>query len=60
MKPPPFRYSRPESVAQALALLDQDARVLAGGQSLVPLLNMRLAAPEHLVEELVAALWGAS
>jgi aerobic carbon-monoxide dehydrogenase medium subunit len=50
VKPPPFRYSRPESVAEALALLDADAKVLAGGQSLVPLLNMRLAAPEHLVD----------
>ena len=50
MKPRPFRYSRPESVAAALALLDPEAKVLAGGQSLVPLLSMRLAAPEHLVD----------
>lgn len=50
MKPPPFRYSRPESVTDALGLLDDDAKVLAGGQSLVPLLNMRLAAPEHVVD----------
>ena len=50
MKPPPFRYSRPESVTDALGLLDDEAKVLAGGQSLVPLLNMRLAAPEHLVD----------
>jgi len=50
VKPPPFRYSRPESVTEALALLDDEAKVLAGGQSLVPLLNMRLAAPEHLVD----------
>ena len=50
MKPSPFRYSRPESVADALALLDMEAKVLAGGQSLVPLLSMRLAAPEHLVD----------
>jgi carbon-monoxide dehydrogenase medium subunit len=50
VKPPPFRYSRPASVTEALALLDDEAKVLAGGQSLVPLLNMRLAAPEHLVD----------
>jgi aerobic carbon-monoxide dehydrogenase medium subunit len=50
VKPPPFRYSRPESVTEALALLDDEAKVLAGGQSLVPLLNMRLAAPEHVVD----------
>ncbi len=50
MKPSPFRYSRPESVADALALLEMEAKVLAGGQSLVPLLSMRLAAPEHLVD----------
>lgn len=50
MKPSPFRYSRPESVTEALGLLDDEAKVLAGGQSLVPLLNFRLAAPEHLVD----------
>jgi aerobic carbon-monoxide dehydrogenase medium subunit len=54
VKPRPFRYSRPESVAEALALLDPaadaEAKVLAGGQSLVPLLSLRLAAPEHLVD----------
>ncbi len=53
MKPPPFGYSRPESVAEAVAALaaaGPEAKVLAGGQSLVPLLNMRLATPEHLVD----------
>lgn len=53
MKPPPFGYSRPESVAQAVADLAEhgpDAKVLAGGQSLLPLLNMRLATPAHLVD----------
>jgi len=50
VKPSPFRYSRPESVTEALVLLDDEAKVLAGGQSLIPLLNMRLAAPEHLVD----------
>lgn len=53
MKPPPFDYSRPESVRDALATLDElgpDGKVLAGGQSLVPLLSMRLGAPHHLVD----------
>lgn len=53
MKPPPFAYSRPESLPEALDLLAQsgaDGKVLAGGQSLVPLLSMRLAAPGHLVD----------
>lgn len=50
VKPSPFRYSRPESVTEALGLLVDEAKVLAGGQSLVPLLNFRLAAPEHLVD----------
>ncbi len=53
MKPPPFGYSRPGSPAEALAdlaVLGPEAKVLAGGQSLVPLLSMRLAAPSHLVD----------
>ena len=53
MKPPQFGYSRPLSVAEALADLAAaapDGKVLAGGQSLLPLLNMRLAAPAHLVD----------
>jgi carbon-monoxide dehydrogenase medium subunit len=53
MKPPPFGYSAPETVAEALAELGrvaEDGKVLAGGQSLVPILNMRLAAPAHLVD----------
>jgi aerobic carbon-monoxide dehydrogenase medium subunit len=53
MKPAPLRYSRPGSTAETLALLaslGEDGKVLAGGQSLVPLLSMRLAAPEHLVD----------
>ena len=53
MKPPPLRYSRPGSTAEALATLaslGEHGKVLAGGQSLVPLLSMRLAAPEHLVD----------
>ncbi len=51
MKPAPFDYARPGSVADALEQLARPgAKVLAGGQSLVPLLSMRLAAPELLVD----------
>lgn len=54
MKPPPFRYSVPTTAREAVAMLgdhrDEDARVLAGGQSLVPLMNFRLAQPAHLVD----------
>jgi aerobic carbon-monoxide dehydrogenase medium subunit len=53
VKPPPLGYSRPESVTDALrtlAELGPDGKVLAGGQSLVPLLSMRLAEPVHLVD----------
>lgn len=53
MKPPPFDYRRPEDLAEALALLADDSvdvKVLAGGQSLVPMLNLRLARPEVLVD----------
>ena len=48
MKPAPFDYVRPESLSEACSLLaaDEDARVIAGGQTLVPLLAMRLARPE--------------
>lgn len=53
MKPPPFGYARPETLDEALGLLSEyngAARVLAGGQSLIPLLNFRLARPEVLVD----------
>jgi carbon-monoxide dehydrogenase medium subunit len=53
VKPPAFGYFRPESVGEALALLGSlgpDAKVLAGGQSLIPLLNLRLATPSALVD----------
>ena len=50
MKPAPFDYVAPRSLDEALALLDGDARVLAGGQSLVPLLNLRLARPARVVD----------
>jgi carbon-monoxide dehydrogenase medium subunit len=53
MKPPAFAYHRPATVEDALAILAEvgaSGKVLAGGQSLVPMLNMRLAAPGHLVD----------
>jgi len=52
VKPPPFEYHAPATVDEACTLLDslEDAKVLAGGQSLVPLLNFRLARPAHLVD----------
>jgi aerobic carbon-monoxide dehydrogenase medium subunit len=52
VKPAPFEYHAPVSVDDACALLGslEDAKVLAGGQSLIPLLNFRLARPQHLVD----------
>jgi carbon-monoxide dehydrogenase medium subunit len=54
VKPPPFQYSAPTTVSEAVALLvehaEDEPRVLAGGQSLVPLMNFRLAQPGHLVD----------
>jgi CO/xanthine dehydrogenase FAD-binding subunit len=53
VKPPPFEHHAPETLDEALDVLArtaEDAKVLAGGQSLIPLLNMRLAAPAHLVD----------
>ena len=53
MKPPPFEYAAPRKTDEAVALLAQHgdrAKVLAGGQSLLPLLNFRLARPEVLID----------
>lgn len=53
MKPPPFAYHDPTSLEEALALLQRygdEAKLLAGGQSLVPLLNFRLSRPAALVD----------
>jgi 2-furoyl-CoA dehydrogenase FAD binding subunit len=52
VKPAPFAFVRPQGLQHALEALaaDEGAKVLAGGQSLVPLLNMRLAAPTTLVD----------
>ena len=53
MKPPPFDYLRPDDEEEALAALadaGDDARLLAGGQTLMPMLNMRLAEPAILID----------
>jgi aerobic carbon-monoxide dehydrogenase medium subunit len=53
VKPAPFRYADPGTLDEALAVLSEEgegAKVLAGGQSLLPLLSMRLAAPATLVD----------
>ncbi|HSE70588.1 MAG TPA: xanthine dehydrogenase family protein subunit M [Nocardioidaceae bacterium] len=53
MKPSPFTYHRPGTVQEAVELLadlGEEGKVLAGGQSLVPLMSMRLAAPANLVD----------
>ena len=53
MIPAPFEYHRPASLAEAtglLAELGEDAHVLAGGHSLIPMMKLRLAAPEHLID----------
>ncbi len=52
MKAPDFRYHRPASVEEAVGLLGacEDARLLAGGQSLMPMLNLRVASPGHLID----------
>ena len=62
MIPGPFSYHRPATVADAVKLLSslgEEARPLAGGHSLVPMMKLRLATPEHLVDlHGVAALKG--
>ena len=52
MKPAPFDYVRPSSLAEACEILaaDEDTRVIAGGQTLIPMLAMRLARPTKLVD----------
>ena len=53
MKPARFSYEAPDTLAAALAVLAErrdDAKVIAGGQSLAPMMNMRLAQPGHLVD----------
>jgi carbon-monoxide dehydrogenase medium subunit len=53
VKPAPFRYHRPQSLGEALALLAEfgaDAKLIAGGQSLGPMMNMRLVQPAELID----------
>jgi carbon-monoxide dehydrogenase medium subunit len=52
VKPAPFTYHDPRSIADAAGLLGslKNARVLAGGQSLMPMMNFRLATPDHLID----------
>jgi len=53
LKPAAFDYHRPHTLEEALdlaAIFGGDAKVLAGGQSLIPIMNFRLAAPEHLID----------
>jgi len=52
MKPPPFSYHDPRTVADAVALLGRldNAKLLAGGQSLMPMLNMRFVLPDHIID----------
>jgi carbon-monoxide dehydrogenase medium subunit len=52
MKPPPFSYHRPDSVDEALGLLAtlDDPKILAGGQSLMPMMNFRYVMPANLID----------
>src|SRR4051794_1952727 len=52
MKPAPFTYHDPRTIAEATTLLAsvENARVLAGGQSLMPMMNFRYAMPDHLID----------
>jgi carbon-monoxide dehydrogenase medium subunit len=53
VKPAPFTYHRPETRAEVDALkaeLGSEAKILAGGQSLIPIMNMRLSSPAHLID----------
>lgn len=53
MKPAKFEYYKPTTLSEALSLLEEtgdDGKIIAGGQSLVPIMNMRLAAPKYLID----------
>ena len=53
MKNPPFEYHRPASLDDAVTLLSElgdDAKILAGGQSLLPVMALRLGSPPHIVD----------
>ena len=60
MKPPPFSYHDPRTIHDAVALLGrlENAKLLAGGQSLMPMLNMRFVQPDHVIDlNRVDGLW---
>ena len=62
MIPAPFEYSRPASVDEALALLERhgdSAAILAGGHSLIPMMKLRFAAPEQIVDIRALSEWRA-
>ena len=53
MKPVPFDYHRASSADEAITLLadhGENARLIAGGQSLVPMMNLGLASPDHVID----------
>ena len=52
MKPPPFDYVKPSTITEAIQLLanNEDAKLLAGGQSLIPMLNLRAMSPDQLID----------
>jgi carbon-monoxide dehydrogenase medium subunit len=52
MKPPPFNYHDPRTVAEVIGLLStlENAKLLAGGQSLMPMLNFRYVQPDHIID----------
>src|SRR5229473_3036544 len=52
MKPPPFSYHDPRTVSDAVGLLGslENAKLLAGGQSLMPMLNFRFVQPDHIID----------
>ncbi len=52
MKPPPFSYHDPRTVSDAVGLLSrlENAKLLAGGQSLMPMLNFRYVLPDHIID----------
>ncbi len=52
MKPAPFAYHAPDKLSEAIALLSAhgNAKLLAGGQSLMPMLNMRFSQPDHIID----------
>jgi len=52
MIPPPFEYHRAKTIPEAVALLKQygdDAKILSGGQSLIPMMKLRIARPARLI-----------